>query len=99
MINKANWNYNFYTELYPLADQVETTSYSLAIATDEESEIISEKEEQLRTYASELISDLIMGNKSLDDLPEYQKELEDLGLLEYMEVMQARRDRIVASEK
>lgn len=99
MINKANWNYNFYTELYPLADQVETTSYSLAIATDEESEIISEKEEQLRTYASELISDLIIGNKSLDDLPEYQKELEDLGLLEYMEVMQARRDRIVASEK
>lgn len=99
MINKALWCYDFYTEWYPLANQEETTSYSLAIATDEERAIISEKEEQLTTYAQELLADLITGNKSLDDLPEYQKELENLGLKEYIEVMQARRDRVVNAEK
>ena len=66
-----------------------------ATATDEEAAVISETQNQLETYASELLADLILGNKSLDNLEEYQQELNDLGLQEYLQVRQARRDRIL----
>ena len=91
---KQEWRYNFFTELYPSADPV--YDWGLwATATDEEAAVISETQNQLETYASELLADLILGNKSLDNLEEYQQELNDLGLQEYLQVRQARRDRIL----
>ena len=71
---KQEWRYNFFTELYPIADPV--YDWGLwATATDEEAAVISETQNQLETYASELLADLILGNKSLDNLEEYQQEL------------------------
>ena len=91
---KQEWRYNFFTELYPIADPV--YDWGLwATATDEEAAVISETQNQLETYASELLADLILGNKSLDNLEEYQQELNDLGLQEYLQVRQAHRDRIL----
>lgn len=98
MVNKQLWRYKFCTELYPMADKREFGGQFLAIPTDEESAVVSEKSEALFTYASELVTDLILGNKSLDDLPEYQQELESLGIKEYMDAIQARRDRIVGND-
>ncbi len=98
MIPKQLWRYKFATELYPMADRREFGAWFMAIATDDENAVVSEKSEALNTYASELITDLILGNKSLDDLPEYQQELESLGLTEYLNVMHARRDRIVGND-
>lgn len=96
-IHKQLWKYKFATELYPMADKREFDGQFLAIPTDEENAVVAEKSEALWTYASELLTDLILGNKSLDDLPEYQQELENLGLTEYMNVIQARRDRVVGN--
>ena len=70
----------------------------LAIATDEEQEITSAISEVLSTYASELLSDLILGKKSLDDMDTYLAEMEELGLTEYMAVYQARADRAAAAK-
>lgn len=72
-------------------------SLKLALPTAEELEIISEVENVLTTYTKELLTDLILGNRSLDDLPEYIAELESLGLKDYMNIAQARRDRFVAA--
>ena len=94
VIDKAQWAYQFRTEWFPKADQIIYNAQSLAMPTTEEAEFISEKATVLETYASELLADLILGNKSLDDLPEYLKEMESLGLSEYLSVLQARRDRL-----
>ncbi len=64
-----------------------------AIATEEETEIINTYASPIKTYITELVLDLIIGNKSLDDLDTYIKELEDMGLTEYMAAYQARYDR------
>ena len=87
--------YDWTTDLIKKAT-IECAFDQLAIATDEELEVIGNVEEQLKTYASELLVDLIMGRKSLDDMDVYRGELEKLGLNEYMEVIQAQRDRYVS---
>ena len=69
----------------------------LAMATDAENEVINAKWTQVKTYTQELILDLIIGNKSLDDLPTYRAELTDLGLDELLDVYQARYDRYMAA--
>lgn len=60
-----------------------------AMATEEESEIISKYEAQINTYVDELILDLIIGEKSLDNLDQYIAELESMGLNEYLAVYEA----------
>ena len=77
----------------------EPTFEELAIASDDEKEIIDDVGEQLSTYASELLVDLILGRKSLDDMDTYRSELEQIGLKEYMEVVQAQRTRFVEASK
>ncbi len=94
-VDKAEWVYKFRQELFPLADQVAFSTQNLAMPTEEESAFISEKVTVLETYASELLADLILGNKSLDNLPGYLEEMEELGLKEYIDIMQARRDRLI----
>lgn len=89
------WLYEkFSKEYYPKADRVTFGQTVYALETAEETAVIEEKYAVLETYCQELLTDLIFGNKSLDDLPTYQAELEELGLQEYIDVMQARRDRI-----
>lgn len=90
---KYEWQYEFSTEKYPLTETVEFSTRGLAMPTDEESAFISEKQEILSTYCQELLVDLILGNKSIDDLAEYQKEMDDLGMQEYLKIMQDRLDR------
>lgn len=88
--------YDWIYDMLPNAE-IECAFAQLAIATEEEAELIANTEEQLNTYASELLVDLILGRKTLDNMDEYRGELEKLGLGEYMEVMQARRDRYVSA--
>ena len=95
---KQNAYYDWLYTLLPNAE-IECAFDQIAIATDEEAETIGRIEEQLNTYAEELVVDLILGRKSLDDMETYRGELEKLGLQEYMSIKQARRDRYVASNK
>lgn len=92
MQEKQLWVYNFSRELYPMADPV-YPGVSLAPPTEEERAVISETSGQLTSYVLELHADLVLGNRSLDDLPQYLEELESLGLQEYIDVTQARYDR------
>ena len=96
IIPKNIWHYKLCTEYFPNMDY--STGHQLAMASEEEVAVIERTENVLSTYASELLTDLILGNKSLNNLPEYQKEMEELGLLEYLNVMQARRNRILGIE-
>lgn len=81
------------------ADKV-TVSGSLqpmALATEEEGERIAALENTLQTYSSELLVDMILGNKNIDDLDTYIDEMKKLGLDEYLAIFQARHDRYVAA--
>ena len=71
----------------------------IAMSTIEEIDRTDEIENALKTYTSELLTDLILGNKSLDDLPKYTAELEKLGLNDYIKIMEARRDRFVKAAR
>ncbi len=71
----------------------ETHSIPQAIATDEEMEVVEEYKTVLETYASELLTDLILGRKSLDDMDKYIAEMEGIGLKEYEEMVIARYNR------
>lgn len=75
------------------------TTQPYALPTDAEREVLNAKSTDVNTYINELILDLIIGNKSLDDLPTYRAELTDLGLDEMIAVYQARYDRYMASQK
>jgi len=71
----------------------------MALATDAENETINKYGTVLGTYSSELLTDLILGNKSLDDFDSYINEMKQLGLDEYIAVFQARLDRFLAAGK
>ncbi|MGI6691788.1 MAG: hypothetical protein ACOX63_13250 [Christensenellales bacterium] len=70
-----------------------------AMATDEQREEIEEFSEQLSTYASELLTNIILGERSIDSLEEGVKELEKLGLTRYMEIQQERHNRLLELSK
>ena len=74
------------------------TTATLTQPTDEENAFLLEHEALLTTYARELLTDLILGNKSIEDLPKYLEEMEELGYKEYLDIMQARLDRFVNFE-
>jgi len=69
----------------------------IALPTNEEIEFINDVENELTTYLRELNTDLILGNRSIDDLDQYIEEIQSLGLSRYLEIVQARRDRFVAA--
>lgn len=72
---------------------VMNTEGNIAVATAEQLEKISEIQTDLNTYYKELLSDLIMGRKSMDDWDRYISELQELGLDELISITQARYDR------
>lgn len=94
VIDKALWVYNFRMEQFPHADQIVYTKQVLAMPTEEESAFLAEYLNLLQTYAQELLVDLIVGNKSLDNLDDYLKEFDELGLAEYIKIQQTRLDRL-----
>lgn len=65
----------------------------LAISTAEEIDRTNEISTDLYTYSSELLTKLIMGEKSLDDWDSYIADLKELGLDDLIEINQARADR------
>lgn len=95
MLRKNVFTKYFMTDLFPMTTQYEFSSQILALPTDEELAVVQEKAEVLNTYCKELLVDLIHGTKSIDDLADYQAEMDELGMQEYLAVMQARRDRVV----
>ena len=74
-----------------------TVNYSpltmLAVATQEETKRTSEILTDLDTYSQELLTKLILGQKSLDDWDSYMDDLKRLGLDELTEIYQGRYDR------
>lgn len=66
---------------------------TLAIPTVEEINKTNEISTDLETYSKELLTKLIMGEKSLDDWDSYIQDLKDLGLDDLIAVQQARVDR------
>ena len=70
---------------------------TLALPTDDEVEVVNNLETVLGTYSSELLVDMILGRKSIDDLDQYIEEMKGLGLDEYLAVLQARHDRYMAA--
>ena len=71
----------------------------LAMATDEETEVINKVLTGLQTYSDELCMKLALGTLSLDDFDTYVEELKELGLDELIAVQQARYDRFTASQQ
>lgn len=65
-----------------------------ALPTPEELEIVDQYKTVLETYATELLTDLILGRKSLDNLDAYIAEMDELGLAEYEEMVIARYNRL-----
>lgn len=74
-----------------------TVNYSpltmFAVATTEETQRTSEILTDLDTYSQELLTKLILGQKSLDDWDSYIEDLQRLGLDELIEIYQGRYDR------
>ena len=74
-----------------------TVNYSpltmLAVATQEETKRTSEILTDLDTYSQELLTKLILGQKSLDDWDSYMDDLKRLGLDELNGNYQGRYDR------
>lgn len=66
-----------------------------AIPTDEERTFDEEHVAELQTYCQELLSDLILGRKSIDDLDKDIEEMKKLGLDQKIKYDQNRRDRVV----
>ncbi|MEG0691847.1 MAG: extracellular solute-binding protein [Oscillospiraceae bacterium] len=65
----------------------------LAMPTDEESQTIQKYTTNLKTYSAELCTKIVLGQKSIDDMDQYIKEMQDLGLDKVLAVEQARLDR------
>ncbi|MDR1599074.1 MAG: hypothetical protein LBS11_04290 [Oscillospiraceae bacterium] len=70
-------------------------SLLISLPSPEEQARLDEIDNVLDTYMSELLTDLILGNRSLDDLDQYVEELNVQGLADYMAIIQARRDRFI----
>ena len=74
-----------------------TVNYSpltmLEVANQEETKRTSEILTDLDTYSQELLTKLILGQKSLDDWDSYMDDLKRLGLDELNEIYQGRNER------
>lgn len=71
---------------------------SLSLYSDEEYERLIEIDEDLNTYAAELLTDIILGRRDISTLEDGVKQLEKLGLKDYVEITQARYDRAHSAE-
>lgn len=66
---------------------------SLSLYSPDEYERLVEIDEDLSTYADELITDIILGRRDISTLEDGVKQLEKLGLKDYIDITQARYDR------
>ena len=65
------------------------------VYTDDESIVISELQPTLKTFIGEYVAAVLMGNKNLEgDWDAFQKELEKIGLSDYLEAVQSAYDRM-----
>lgn len=69
------------------------TTANLAAATEEENERISELTADFETYYQELLTKLVLGQKSMDDWDTYLSDMKELGLDELIQITQDRYDR------
>lgn len=92
-IEKAQMIRNVYENEEDYHYTVLNTQTSIAMATEEENEILNDLTSDFETYSEELLTKLILGQESLDNWDKYIEELKSLGLDELMAVMQARYDR------
>ena len=56
--------------------------------TPEEQKIISKNMVQISTYVNELYTKMVIGTKSIDDLPKFRAVLEDMGIDEVLSIYQ-----------
>lgn len=96
MSAKEAWVHKWRSEYMPHATF--QAGENFAVANAEQQEWSSTYEETLTTYAKELLVGLALGNMSMDDYDTYLAELESLGLKEYIEMMQERRNRFLGVE-
>ncbi len=87
----ATWIYEHHHDMWG-----EHNTPLLAMITPEETEVLNRVETVLDSYSKELLVDLILGNRPLENLDEYIEEMKSLGLDEYIQVFQARHDRFIA---
>ena len=73
------------------------TSMTIAMPTEEESSMFDRYYTTLETYSSELLVNLILGNKSIDELDAAIEEMKEMGLTELVGIYQTRHDRYMAS--
>lgn len=95
-IKKQAWVDKLNAEYY---DKVYVNNYQYALATEDEKEDWNDMYTEFSTYATELVTNLILGKESLDDLDKHIAELEKLGMSRLVEIRQARRDRYLEACK
>jgi ABC-type glycerol-3-phosphate transport system substrate-binding protein len=88
---KADFNENVaFAKKYPILQDIPST---VAFPTEQEMARLQEITPDLTTYSSELLTALIMGDKSLANWDTYMTDLKRLGLDEYISIYQARFER------
>lgn len=73
------------------------TSMAIAMPTEEESAAIDQYFTTLDTYSKELLVNIILGNKPLEELDAAIEEMKSMGLEEVLAAYQSRHDRFMAS--
>lgn len=71
------------------------TTQLMAMITSEEAEIIERYETVLTTYSEELLMNMVLGNTAIEDLDQYVEEMRAMGLDEYLNVFDQRRQRFL----
>ncbi len=69
------------------------TNPRVAMSTSDETETYNKYITTLDTYSTELLVDLVLGNRPIEDLEDAVEEMKAMGLEELLEVYQARSDR------
>jgi hypothetical protein len=87
---KLDFADQFAAKKWPL---IQTIDYVASYATIQEAQRTGELRPDLNTYSSELLSSIIMGEKSLSNWDSYMADLKRLGLDELISIAQARLDR------
>ena len=74
-----------------------STSQAIAMPTEEESAVIDQYYTTLETYSKELLTNIILGNKPIEELDAAIEEMKEMGLEEVLAAYQSRHDRFMAS--
>jgi ABC-type glycerol-3-phosphate transport system substrate-binding protein len=87
---KIDFAEDYFARKYALAYNIDA---QMAFPTSREMDRISALLPDLNTYSAELMSSLVIGNKSLDNWDSYMADFKRLGLDELTAIYQARMDR------